>query len=206
MSMGFSQGLSLGLRQSTELSQRQTLTQTELLNQRLSHRSAVLEALYGESFRPEATCPQCSHALSIAEIIQGFRQDPADYTTGCPKCGRRFNARIVTRGRYHHGELPFYCAMQTVDQLRRVEILPFEQFAKEHPALVQSARFHYGSLTAAFRQAGREFTDEPKPDWKERIVPFLGQCSDALIANLVGKAKSTIWRLRRKREIRPFRR
>jgi len=46
---------------------------------------------------PEAICPECGYELLEEDIQEGWRDDPLDLTTECPKCGHRFNAFLNTK-------------------------------------------------------------------------------------------------------------
>ena len=59
----------------------------------LQHHRDLVEAVHGDKFSPKAVCPACLHPLTDYEIMKGFKDDPRDYTTGCPKCTHRFLAR-----------------------------------------------------------------------------------------------------------------
>ena len=42
------------------------------------------------------TCPKCNRKMNLVDVWNGFvDNDPNDYTTVCPSCGRRFVARFT---------------------------------------------------------------------------------------------------------------
>ncbi len=191
------------------LTQEQTLKQSifQHLSQRLEMRIELAEAIYGipsaEVYRPAATCPKCGHGLTVEEILRGFKNDPIDLTTACPssKCGHRFLAQLVNRGQYGRTELSFYCPSQALYALRNYQHDTPEAIMK-NTALWESVKQHFGGLKAAFKAAGITYSGRRQPDWQKKVLPFLGQASDVLIAGVVEVSPSTIRRLRKKHGIR----
>jgi hypothetical protein len=75
---------------------------------------------------------------------------------------------------------------------------------RDHPAVLASARYHFGTLTKGFRLLGVFFKGEPRLSWKDKVTPFLGKCPDKLIAGICDVTNSTVCRLRNKLGIPAF--
>lgn len=167
------------------------------------HTFGLRLALIGElrePYRPEGDCPNCGRKMTLAEIIRGFNQDPRDFTTCCTKCGCRFPPLLVLADEngIGRGEMAFYCAIQTLDQLRGKEYLPPKAVAKKHPAVYRSAIIHFGSLKSAFKKSGVDYPyEEEVNDWGNKIQPFLGRLPDTVIADCVDKPVAIIRKMRR---------
>lgn len=192
------------------MAQSQTLSLEQNMFQRLAHqlemRIELAEVIYGippsEVYRPTATCPKCHHKLTVEEVLQGFKNDPVDLTTACPnsECGHRFLPRLVNRGQYGQTELSFYCPSQTLYALQAYQYETPEVIMK-NTALWESIKQHFGGLKAAFKAIGIAYSGRRQPDWQKKVLPFLGQASDVLIAGVVEVSPSTIRRLRKKHGI-----
>ena len=174
-------------------SQRQThelrLTQAQRLavdTAQLQRRRDLVNAVHGDTFKPKATCPLCHHPLTDLEIMKGFKDDPRDYTTGCPMCNERFLARLHHRS-MHDGsiETPFYCPTQTLDQMHNLTDIPLDEFQ-------------------AFKRIGLVYTHEADLDWKKQVKPFLGKMADTVIAELVGAPLKTVRKLRKEHGIKAY--
>ena len=198
----------LGQRLHQTLAQRITQAQRlQIANRIFQSRMALMQELHGEEFKPKATCPQCGHVLSPAEMLKGFSRDPQDYDTTCPKCKRRFQPILLYRATdWASTELAFYCPAQTLDQLRCREALTPDELRRQHPAVYQSAKVHYGTLTNAFRQMGIAYAHKETIEWSDKVRPFLGQLSDAAIADCAGVSKDAVRKLRQKLSVKHFNR
>jgi hypothetical protein len=168
----------------------------------LQHRRDLIGALHGETFSPKARCPMCDHPLTDYEIMKGFRDDPRDYTTGCPKCKHRFLPQL------HHSsgvggsvELAFFCPVQTLDQLPQLVNVPLDDLRTHHAAVYYSAVAHFGGLKQAFGKLGLTYAHEADLDWKNRVGNFLGKMPDTVIAQLVGAPVKQIQKLRREKGV-----
>jgi hypothetical protein len=178
------------------------------LRQDLDVRADLLRDLHGRgTFVPHGRCKYCDYTLTIAEIVKGFLDDPNDYTTECPKCNRRF-APIMRTGDVGVSwiEQPFYCGVQTLSQLEQLGVRSPEVLMREHPAIYDSALFHFGTIAAAYKRNGKEYDFDPLPGWNEKIIPYLGKAPDTVLAECVGQGVRTIRRMRSDREIPPYRR
>ncbi len=169
----------------------------------LQMRLDLVEALRGDKYEPQATCPKCSCKMTALEIIKGFLPDPDDFTTACSGCGNRFQPKLICHGRYSNIELPFFCAAQTLPKLFGKEGLSPEEMLKEHPAIYHSAVVHFGGLTQAFERIGKKysFTEINKNNWRDKVGPFLGHLSDKIIAECAGVSVNLVGKLRRSRGI-----
>ncbi len=190
-----------------ELKQEQRLTHEQKMMidmSQLQLRRDVVEALYGEKFSPRATCPVCNHALTDFEIMKGFRTDPTDYTTKCPKCRKRFLARLHRSTKSGWIEMAFYCPSQTLGKLKDMTSVSLADFQSINREIYNSAIIHFGGLKQAFKQIGLTYKHEADLDWKNRIGLFLGKMPDTVIAELVFVSTATVSKVRRERGIRAY--
>lgn len=195
-----------GMEQTQRLAQRQEqrLTQEQRLvvEQRLlGSRLAMLSALSDERFENHTTCPECGHNLTLVEVMKGFRQDPADITTECPRCKNRFYAKLRSPMIAGYLEVYLYCPAQTQSYLRGLIHLSPEGIRKENASVYFSAKFHYGSLTNAFAQEGISYPFPEVISWKDKIKPFLGKLPDKIIAEAVNQKPGKITALRNELKI-----
>ncbi|MBT6691300.1 hypothetical protein HOB10_03140 [Candidatus Parcubacteria bacterium] len=202
MHLGLSLSPQLALRQT----QRLNLTQTQRLDlhQHLfGLRLELVGRLHDEHYTPQAKCSGCSYNLKLVEILHGFRDDPDDITTECPKCQRRFTPSLIAHGRFGTKViLSFYCSEQTLARLD-ANIDP-ATYKKTHPAIYRSVLFHFGSLRQAFASQGREYSFKESFEWAEKVEPFLGRLPDTEIARCANVPVGKIRRLRRKFDIPVF--
>lgn len=199
-------GMRMGLSQRQEQRQEQGLTLEQRQANNLQLRLWLTQELSGggnpeNSFRPMAGCPSCKRGLSAAEILKGFTADPADMTTECPDCKERFEARLVNHSGLGSMSVRFYCREQTLAAIRGLKDAGPDEIKRRDLGLFQSALAHFGSLANAFAKIGVEYSITSIPNWQDKVVPFLGQAPDSMIAEIVGVSKTTIRRWRRKRFI-----
>lgn len=186
-------GMSLVVRQELRVQQRAILVQRASIV--YGH---LLAAVYEEKYTPEGTCPSCRKRLSKLDILRGFNDSPRDYTTGCPQCHHRFRPQLVVVTTSSKLEIPFYCALQTLDRLRGKEAISPDTLEKEDLATARSAIFHFGSLRFAFRELKVEYTFAVMDEsWKQKVRPFLGKLPDKVIASAVGVEDSHVRDYRR---------
>lgn len=186
------------------MSQRLELTQVQKLDQKFSLRLGLIQTLRGTEYKPKAECPKCFYQLTPGEIIKGFRRDPNDINTTCPKCGRRFAARLFVWDVAANTEMIFLCPCQTTERLRHLYQLKPDEIRRENATTYHSAIVHFGTLTNAFKEVGIDYSHTEKVDWKNKIQPFLGQMPDTEIAKCAGISVSTVRLMRRKLDIRRF--
>jgi hypothetical protein len=167
----------------------------------LSLRLALIEEVRGIRYTPSGTCPDCGRKLSPLEIIQGFNDDPNDFTTVCTNCHKRFEPKL--RHTFASGsiELPFYCSSQTLNQMNRVQHLDPDRLQQEEPAIYHSAIVHHGTLHNAFRKIGVEYQFAEVVNWETKIIPFLGELPDKVIAEVAGVSSAKVGKLRRDHRI-----
>lgn len=198
-------GLTLSLNINQSLQTRLSLDQRIGLRLYLFQvRSELVQELRGERYNPKAECPDCFHKLSLAEILQGFNDNPQDYTTGCPQCGQRFVASLVSFGQASSIHLNFYCPCQTLDLLRGKEQESPEGISRWNASVFQSAVIHYGSLRKAFEQIDADYSFDEIGPWKDKVQPFLGRLPDTTIAECIDVPVSAVRYLRRKLGIDRF--
>lgn len=199
MEMGFG----MTFRQKMAMRQSLTLEQRQKLEARHCQvRLQLLQALRDESFEPKAQCPKCSRIMTVPDILRGFSRDPHDLTTECPKCHSRFESRLICTPRFGvNVEMVFFCPTQTLFHLQGLEALDPETLLTKHQAVARSAIVNFGSLRSAFGRNNVAYAFAEKLDWRDKVVPFLGQLPDISIASAVDVSRSAIRRLRVKRGI-----
>jgi hypothetical protein len=175
-----------------------------VLEHMFAKRMELVQALHDETYQTKAQCPACMRELTAAEILKGFNADPADFTTGCPKCGERFSPSLVCFGPASRLELPFYCSSQVLDQMHGLHTLPPEEFARQHPAVYRSAIAHHGSISSAFAILGVAYHFEDISGWEGKVASFMGKLPDTVIAQCVNKSQYVIRRMRHKYGIPAF--
>lgn len=200
MHLGMSMGLSQSLEHRQELTQRQSLELRQ--SQRLALRLDLLGAINEGNFKPQGDCPKCHRKLTHLEILNGFNQDPNDFTTRCSGCGHRFEPRLIWSTGTSRTELPYFCGSQTLAQMRELASLPPQEVRREHPTIYYSARCHFGTLKNAFQRIGVEYSfDDVDESWQRKVTPFLGKLADTVIAGCVGVPVGKVRALRREKKI-----
>lgn len=194
----------------------QTIAMRAALRQRLETRvtlallpirSEIVAALYPDgNFQPGGSCSSCGHNPTAEEILRGFSNDPFETTTACPRCSNRFQPRFIAQGNASSIELPMYCELQTLVKLEDLIGSSFEEIRRNHPAVLASARYYWGSLTAGFRLLEIEFLGEPPVQWQERLGAFLGKVPDTMIAEIAGSSRSAVRSLRLKHKVPAYKR
>ena len=205
--MNMSLGMGLSLVQTQDLRQELRLTCEQRLAKALTLRQSLLYAVSGEKYEPAGDCPKCNAKLKPVEIVSGFRRDPNDYTTKCPKCGTRFTPKIVNRSPLSTLEMPFYCPSQTLARLPSCEPVAVAEFRKRYAAEFCSALYHFGSLKAAFHRVGINYRFSDRINgWKRKITRFLGKLPDQVIADAIGISLRKVKKLRQERGILAYKR
>ncbi len=198
--MGFTLGLGHRLEHRIEqrLETRLSLAQrVEIASILCLRHLELVQTLRGQSYEPGGECPRCGTRPTAGEIILGFSRDPKDFTTKCPRCRTRFEARLICSGNGSKIQVTFYCPSQVLDQLRGLERITPEQISHDHPGVYQSALAHHGSLTAAFGLVGLDYALEKPVSWKEKVAPFLGLLPDSAIARAANAPVSAVRAIRR---------
>jgi hypothetical protein len=171
----------------------------------LGRRFDFVGAIYGGNYKPEAKCPACGRSLTPIEIMQGFRNDPLDYTTECTSCHGRFAPKIVWRDSdISCVELPFYCSEQVLARLEGLAGKTPDQIQKDHAAIYHSVLIHHGNLRRAFQRIGIQYPYENVMDWQEKVRDFLGKLPDTVVASVVDLPVRKIRNLRKSFDIQPF--
>ena len=194
--------------QSCRISHRQALTQSICLRISKSQRIALwvrlLEDLRDEQYEPEARCPSCYRVLTHAEIHYGFRRDSeTDRTVRCIKCKERFLVQLVLKRQASRVEMPYYCALQASERLRKYLLLLPEQIQSRDAGAYQSAIIHFGTLKAMFQSMDMEYAHSEITDWKKKAMPYLGKVPDRMLARVLSVHHTSIGRLRHKEGIDP---
>lgn len=176
-------------------------------NTLLNRRRDLIEVLRGDKYDPKAECPRCAYRLKIAEVVRGFRRDPADITTKCPKCGERFISKMI---RYHGNtirvELQFLCPDQAMESLKGHSYLKPDKLEEHNPSAYHSALFHFGNLREAFDSVHESYGHEVKLSWRDKVRPFLGGLPDTEIARCAGVSAYKVRRYRHTLYIDAFKR
>lgn len=192
------------LSQTPSLQLQQRLTQEQRLSiqsQQLGLRIELAGELRGERYEPTASCFECGRKLTPGEILQGFNDNPHDFTTRCSGCGHRFEPKLVCFSGRSTLELPFFCDIQTLDQLPGKENLSPEQLSRLHPAIYRAAIIHHGTIRKAFKEIGINYEFKEIPEWKNKVTAFLGRLPDTVIAKCVNVPATTIRSMRKKLNI-----
>lgn len=197
--------LDCGIFQSAKLSIEQRLEQkTKLKLSILLQWFQLVGELRGERYSPKGTCPECHRELNPVEIIEGFNNDPNDFTTCCSGCGHRFQPILISFNGVSSIEFPFFCDIQTLNQLKDKKDMCSNDFARLYPAIYRSAITHHGSLKNAFKKISIDYRFDEIPDWRNKIKPFLGKLPDTKIAGAVNTPVSSIRYMRKKAGVPRF--
>ncbi len=190
----YRQSLSLDLRLGCDLTIEQRVDQIDTGNWYYASFIDFIDRAIGHQILPSATCLNCYHELSIAEIVVGFKRDRDDFTTQCPTCKKRFEATNLLDRRTGK-ETQFWCDEQTLARLYSKEHLEVEEFEAKHPEIYYSALFHFGSLLNAFSKIKIKYHKE-KLNWPDKAKLFLGQIPDIDVAKVFGVKISEIRKAR----------
>lgn len=181
--------------------QRQRLTTEMRQSVRLSQSLLLLELQTNERLHPEGNCPNCERKLTAIEVIKGFRNnDVNDFTTGCPRCGKRFEPKLVKIGMSGAMEIeyPFFCKYQALARIRRHFGKNPDEIAREFPGEYRSLIIHCGNLQKAFAEIGLSYVFPEISGWQAKIAPFLGRIPDTKIAKAVGVKVEEVRKIRKK--------
>jgi hypothetical protein len=63
-------------------------------------------------FEDAVWCPHCRYEMTQKEVLEKFRNDTVDITTGCPECGERFETSFLM----DECRFVWLCELQTKDQ------------------------------------------------------------------------------------------
>ncbi|GEM_PF-577651 len=206
--MNFSMGHGFSVGHTVSHAFRLDQAQSVVLQQAMLQRQRELvEAVRGRRYQPRCVChnPNCAHEFTDLEILIGFRDDPNDYTTECPKCRLRSEPRLYASTQYSRVDMAYYCPTQTLERLKALSKLPVDDIRVVHSAVYNSAVTHFGGLKQAFARLGLKYAFEANLDWRKHVGPFLGKLPDAVIARLLGAGAGQVRRLRNSKGIKPFR-
>lgn len=134
-------------------SQRQTVRQTVRCEQTLR----VCQMISRTVITPYAICPECGHGLNEKEIKKGWRNDPTDFTTECPKCHTRFLANLIlSEDGQDIDKITYLCPDQLFYALKAVrrgksKILGKVFLANNHPHLLWNMVKHHGNYELALK-------------------------------------------------------
>ncbi len=189
-----------------ETSHRLSMTQSHMIQlEMLNRRRNLAAAVSGTKYEPKGTCPRCAYKLNHLEILKGFLPDPLDITTKCPRCEERFKPKLYAdvnlAGR---SELAYLCPEQTLAQISGWHELSPREIEQKSTAAYHSAMVNFGSLKAAFEKLGVKYKLETNSSWSDRVLPFLGELPDSVIAQYAGVSRSTIRRLRVRKGVKAF--
>lgn len=196
------QSLSLGLRLGCNLTVEQRTDRIDTGNWYYACFIDFIDRAIGHQILPSATCLNCYHELSVAEIIVGFKRDRDDFTTQCPACKKRFEATNLLDRRTGK-ETGFWCDIQTLARLHDKAHLEVEEFEVKYPEIYYSALFHFGSLLHAFSKVNIKYHKE-QLNWRDKAKLFLGQIPDVDVAKVFGAKITEIRKARIELRIDPF--
>lgn len=117
----------------------------------LSHRHEIKQMISKTIITPDGTCPKCGHTMTEDDVRAGWRRDPLDFTTECPKCHTRFEAHLLlTRDGESVGAHVYLCQDQLFHGLQQAERgaskrLGLVYLAEKHPQLLWNMIRHFGS-------------------------------------------------------------
>ena len=207
MKMTIRSRMAMNLQQILRPELRLSVSQRQLVMQKLLIlRLHLIRRLTGTLYSPSANCNRCGYHLTPLEILKGFRPDPIDYNTTCPKCKARHRAELSWQNSNISATLQFYCALQCLDILAEVDArLSPAELQSVNPSLYHSLTFHYGTLKVAFAKKGVRYSFKENVVWHKKVKPFLGKLSDRAIADCVGVPAKEIRTLRRQLKIDRFR-
>ncbi len=119
---------------------------------RMSLKEELKIAIESTALTPDGICPDCGYRMDEDEIRAGWRDDPRDYTTECPECGRRFISSLIAENQTS-GQIDrfqYLCKIQLFDQLRQVlarsnrRVLGGIYLHTHHPELLFNMIRHFG--------------------------------------------------------------
>jgi hypothetical protein len=194
--------LALNLKLECNLTTEQRTHQIDTGDQYYGNFIEFIDRAFGLEIMPSATCLECYHRLSVAEIVIGFKRDVNDFTTACPICKNRFQATNLL-DRRNGKETQFWCDAQTLKRLPDKEHLEIKEFETLYPEIYYSAIFHFGSLLNAFSRISIRYYKE-QLNWQDRSKLFLGQIPDIDVAKVFGVKTSEIRKARVKLRIDEF--
>jgi hypothetical protein len=185
-----------------ELAAKLTTRKSFNLIQRTLIRILLMQAMRCEKYESNTVCSQCSHKLTMFEILNGFNNVVTSVSTTCPKCEARFYAYIAcsstTTGDDMRVEMPLYGAIQTLDILEadgENKVSPYK-FRSDRTGIYHSALIHFGSMKKAFSKIGIDYPFEENQEWRWRIICWVGQFPDTLCASVSNASISTLRRNR----------
>lgn len=169
----------------------------------LSLQLQLIADLNMDQYEPSAVCNSCGHSLTAGEIVKGFRHDPYDRTTKCPKCGVRLLSYLEgAKSVAGRAIIDFYCPIQALHELESMYRLLPGQIQKSKKGVYYSAIIHFGGLKGAFRELDIEYPYFDKIEaWEEKVTPYLGKVSDKFIGNAVGVSPDKVSKLRKRLQI-----
>ncbi len=195
--IGMGMSMSMSMRQEQRQTMRMSLEQRAAYDDHIHGLVLSLSgAIREERYEPTARCPSCFTAMKPMEILRGFTNDPDDFTTGCTKCEKRFEPHLICFGHGSSVELKYYCPCQVLGRLRNLSSRQPEEIAREMPSEYRSAIIHHGTLRAAFKKIGVDYSFPEISGWESKAQPFLGKLPDAVIARCCGVSPTAVRRRR----------
>ena len=106
-----------------------------------------------------AICPDCNHRLSDKEVKDGFSNNPYDFETTCPECGRKFESIIVASRKAEEYHFIHKCLIQTQKALEDFEkeygrVVSRSALEREDPGLYFNTIYHFGTLEKGLEKSG----------------------------------------------------
>jgi len=124
----------------------------------MRHEFALRQRIILMVVTPDSACPNCEHEMTEEEVRTGWRNDPTDFTTECPKCNTRFEAQLLlTLSGESLGNHVYLCPIQLFHGLAQVQRgaskrLGIVFLAEKHPRLLWNMIRHFGTYEAGLRE------------------------------------------------------
>ena len=106
-----------------------------------------------------AICPDCNHRLSDKEVKDGFSNNPYDFETTCPECGRKFASIIVAFRKAEEYHFIHKCLIQTQQALidfqnKYGRVISRSALERDNPGLYFNTIYHFGTLEKGLEKSG----------------------------------------------------
>ncbi len=131
-------------------------------NQRQEQKLSLKQKVFGDFISTShAICPACNNQLSDDEIRAGFSNDPHNFDTTCPKCGRKFLSHLIIKDKETGKEketepVIFMCEAQTLYAMRHLKEergkIGITYLGKNNRQLFYNMVRHWGSYERAIQQ------------------------------------------------------
>lgn len=173
-------------------------------------RMELIRRLHELQFELYTKCHACDAWFSSYNAIQQLKEkkNHAKNFVECRECGEKIHPFLVYRSRSVKGN----CYLGSVEQLgKNLEQLADrspKDIKDHHTAVFLAALIYYGGdlgYAAAACPAKVTYVDNTViPDWREKVLPFLGKMPDKMIALAVRVSRTDFGGYRGSQKIQPF--